>query len=258
MKKNLKNILMIIAIIAVIGLIGWICYGYYQKANYKQEKPIVTMEVQDMGTIKIELYPDIAPNTVKNFIALANNGFYNGLTFHRVIKDFMVQGGDPNGDGTGSATLSAIDSDITPGSEEDKEYSIKGEFNKNGVENNLKCERGVLAMARSDYSSLSSSLAEAGYNSACSQFFIVTKTTSSLNGNYAAFGRVIEGMDVVDQIENVEIDTSEESSSSDKPVNPPVITSVTVDTKGVDYGMPETEEPFDYSSWLQQYYGLSY
>lgn len=258
MKENLKNILMMVAIILVIVLIGGICYGYYQKANYKIESPIVTMEVQDMGTIKIELYPDVAPNTVKNFIALANNGFYNGLTFHRVVKDFMIQGGDPNGDGTGSATLSDIDSSIEEGSEEDKEYSIKGEFTANGVENYLKCERGVIAMARSDYSSLSSSLLEAGYNSGCSQFFIVTKTTSSLNGNYAAFGRVIEGMDVVDQIENVEIDTSEESSSSDKPVNPPVITSVTVDTKGVDYGIPETEEPFDYSSWMQQYYGLSY
>ncbi len=259
MKSGAKNVLAIIAILIIIALIGWIIYGYVQKANYKIDNPIVTMEIEGMGTVKIELYPDVAPNTVKNFIALANNGFYNGLTFHRVIKDFMVQGGDPNGDGTGGATLSAIDPSIEKDSDQDKEYTIKGEFLKNGVENNLKCERGVIAMARSDYSSMSSSLAEAGYNSGCSQFFIVTKTTSSLDGNYAPFGKVIEGMEVVDQIENVEIaEVTDENTAEDKPVNPPVIKSITVDTKGVEYGMPKTEEPFDYSSWMQQYYGLSY
>ena len=256
MKKKENNIILIIAIVVVIALIASVCYGYYRKATYKVQNPIATMEVEGMGTVKIELYPDVAPNTVANFVKLANNGFYDGLTFHRVVKDFMVQGGDLKGDGTGSPTLSAINTEIEKGSEEDKDYSIKGEFNVNGITNTIRHERGVISMARSDYSSLSSSLAEKGYNSAGSQFFIVTKDTSSLNGQYAAFGKVTEGMDVVDKIEAVEIETSEDSTSSDKPINPPVITSIRVETYGVDYGMPETEEPFDYSSWLMQYYGM--
>lgn len=257
--NNSKNILLIIGIILVIVLIAFIGYGLFQNKTYKQENPMAFIEVQDMGTITLELYPDVAPESVKNFIALAENGFYDGLTFHRVIKDFMVQGGDKKGDGTGSASLSDINPEIVAGSSEDREYAIKGEFKKNGVKNDLKCERGVIAMARSDYSSLSSSLKEAGYNSASSQFFIVTKATSSLNGNYAPFGRVVDGMEVVDKIENVEIaPTTEENSSTDRPVNPPVISKITIDTKGVEYGLPETLETFDYSRWLQQYYGLSY
>ena len=258
MKKKENNILLIIAIIVIIALIGTVCYGYFKKATYKLENPVATIEIEDMGTIKVELYPDQAPNTVKNFISLANNGFYDGLTFHRVVKDFMIQGGDKNGDGTGTPTLSAINKEIEEGSEQDTKYSIKGEFTKNGVKNNIKCERGVIAMARSDYSSLSSSLTEEGYNSAGSQFFIVTKNTSSLNGQYAAFGKVIEGMDVVDKIENVEIaEQTEENSSTDKPVNPPVIKNIRVEIYDVEYSLPETEEPFDYTSWLYSQYGLS-
>ena len=258
MKKKENNIILIVAIIVVIAVIGAICFGYYQKSTYTVEKPIVTMEIENMGTIKLELYPDVAPNTVKNFIALANNGFYDGLTFHRVVKDFMIQGGDKNGDGKGSPSLSDIDKSIAKDSDADKEYSIKGEFTKNGVENNIKFERGVLAMARSDYSQISSSLAEKGYNSAGSQFFIMTKYNALLNGNYAAFGKVIEGMDVVDKIESVEIaPQTEENTATDKPVNPPVITKVTVDTKGVEYELPKTEDVFNYSNWLYSQYGLS-
>lgn len=257
--KNYKNILLAIGVVIIIGLIIWISYGIFQSKTYKAENPMAFIEIEGMGTITLELYPDVAPESVKNFIALAQNGFYDGLTFHRVVKDFMVQGGDKKGDGTGSASLSDINTNIEKGSSEDKEYAITGEFKKNGIKNDLKFERGILAMARSDYSSISSSLATAGYNSASSQFFIVTKTTSSLNGNYAAFGRVVDGMDVVDKIEAVEIaPATEENSATDRPVNPPVITKITIDTKGVEYSLPKTLDTFDYSSWLQQYYGLSY
>lgn len=231
-----KNIIIIIAIILVIVLIGFLGYGYYEKFIKKVQNPIVTMEVEGYGTIKIELYPDMAPNTVANFIRLANRGFYNGLTFHRTIPNFMIQGGDKLGTGTGTPSLSDIMDDVA----EDKKYGIKGEFSANGyTKNTLRHEEGVISMARSDYSAYG--LTEAGYNSAGSQFFIMTKDTSSLNGLYSAFGKVIEGMDVVHAIENVEVVTRESNKDgADKPVNPPVIKNVTVETFGVDYGIPET------------------
>lgn len=253
-----KNILMIIAIVVVIALIGVVGFGYYKKATMDVKNPIVTMEVQDFGTIKLELYPEMAPNTVKNFVTLANNGFYNGLTFHRVIEDFMIQGGDPEGAGTGGATFSAINTEIEKDSDNDNDYSIVGEFAKNGFKKNtLSHEKGVISMARSDYSSISAALAEEGYNSASSQFFIMTEDNTTLDKQYAAFGRVIEGMEVVEKISAVEIDTSEEATSSDKPVNPPVITSMQVETFGINYGNVETQEPFDYTSWMMQQYSSS-
>ena len=170
-----------------------------------KELPIATIVVKDFGTIEAELYPHIAPNTVNNFISLANSGFYDGLTFHRIIKDFMIQGGDPEGTGMGG-----------PG------YSIYGEFTKNKFKNDLAHTEGVLSMARSQ-----------NKNSAGSQFFIVTKDASHLDGQYASFGKVIKGMDIVHKIENVQTD------SSDKPINDVIIESIKVDTKGVDYKEPE-------------------
>ncbi len=256
--KKVKNIIWIIALILVIVLIGVVAYGYYQKATMEVKNPIATMEVENFGTIKMELYPDLAPETVANFVTLANRGFYDGLTFHRIVKDFMIQGGDPNGDGSGSAKIA----DLKDGGE-DTEYTIKGEFFANGVDNNLKFEEGVLAMARSDYTSYSSALAEESYNSGSSQFFIMTKESSSLNGYYTSFGKVIEGLDVVHQIENVEVKaaesedgTTDENAEVSTPVNPPKITSIRVETYGVDYGLPETLTPFDYMSWMYSQYGL--
>lgn len=256
MNKYVK-ILLIIAIIAAVVGIGFLGYGYYQKLAKKIQNPVATIEVQDFGTIKVELYPDMAPNTVTNFITLANRGFYDGLTFHRTIPDFMIQGGDKNGDGTGTPTLSSI----KDGGSESTTYAIEGEFIANGYnKNTLKFKRGVIAMARSDYSSLSSSLTTQGYNSAGSQFFIMTADNDNLNGLYAGFGEVIEGMDVVDQIVNVEVVTRDQNASEgiDKPVNPPVITSIRVETYGADYGEPETVEPFNYYNWLMQQYSTSY
>ncbi len=254
--NKLKNILWIIALILVIVLIAGVGYGYYRKATMEVTNPVATMEVENFGTVKIELYPDIAPETVANFITLANRGFYDGLTFHRVVKDFMIQGGDPEGTGQGSAKIS----DLKDGGE-DTAYSIKGEFVANGVNNTLKFEEGVIGMARNDYTSYSSTLTEESYNSGSSQFFIMTADNTSLNGYYTAFGKVIEGMDVIHNIENVEVkaaDDSEETGNTEvsTPVNPVTITSIKVETNGVDYGLPETLTPFDYMSWMYKQYGL--
>lgn len=177
------------------------------KDTVKEEKnPIVTIEMADGGMIQIELDPNVAPNTVANFVSLVESGFYDGLIFHRVIPDFMIQGGDPDGIGTGG-----------PG------YSIAGEFSSNGFENELKHERGVISMARSQ-----------DPNSAGSQFFIMVADTPNLDGDYAAFGKVIEGMDVADQIVGVDRD------AADKPLNDQVMKKVTVETFGVTY--PEVEK----------------
>ena len=251
-----KNIIWIIALILIIVMLGGLCFGYYKKATLKVENPIVTMEVENFGTIKLELYPDLAPETVNNFIKLANNGFYNGLKFHRVVKDFMIQTGSKGGDGTTGAKIS----DLKDGGE-DKDYSIKGEFLSNGVTNTIKFGEGTVAMARADYTQYSSSLKEESYNSACSQFFIMTKENTSLNGYYAAFGKVTEGLDVVHQIEGVEVKAAEGQESTENaevstPVNPPKVTSIRVETYGIDYGMPDTLTPFDYTSWMYKQYGV--
>lgn len=168
--------------------------------------PVAKIVVKDYGTITIELRYDKAPNTVKNFISLANSGFYNGLIFHRVIDDFMIQGGDPKGNGTGD-----------PG------YSIKGEFKNNGSDNDLIHTRGAVAMARSE-----------SYDSAGSQFFICQAASSWLDGDYAVFGYVTDGIEIVDKIAKVE------TNLNDKPYEDVVIESITVYTKGVQYGEPTT------------------
>lgn len=257
--KKILTIVILILVTAGLGFVGW---GYYKKLTMKVQNPVVTMEVENFGTVKMELYPEQAPNTVNNFVTLVNRGFYNGLTFHRIIEDFMIQGGDKKGDGSGSATLG----DLRDNGGDD-EYTIKGEFVANNVRNTLKFEEGTLAMARSDYTQYSSDLADESYNSGSSQFFIMTGTNSSLNGYYTAFGKVIEGMDVVKQIAATEVkartstdSSGEETTSEDaevsQPVNPPVIKSMTVDTFGVNYPEPETLEPFNYMSWLYKQYGL--
>ena len=169
------------------------------------QNPIVTFTMENGDVMKAELYPDVAPNTVNNFISLVKKGFYDGLIFHRVIAGFMIQGGDPEGSGMGG-----------PG------YSIKGEFNYNGVENNLKHSRGVLSMARAQHP-----------DSAGSQFFIMHADAPHLDGQYAAFGKVIEGMDVVNEIAECDTDYS------DKPLDPQVMAKVTAETFGVDYPDPK-------------------
>lgn len=257
---NKKSIAMIIAIILVVVLIGVILFGVIGKVTSKVNHPIATIQVEGYETpIVVELYPEYALNTVKNFIALANSGFYNGLKIHRVEKDFVIQGGDPNGNGSGGPTFSAIDSSIEKGSSKDKSYSINGEFTKNGYDNTLKHERGVIAMARSTYSA---DLLEEGYNSAGSQFYICLQDQPSLNGMYAAFGKVISGMETVDKISQVELkvevnEETKEETATNQPAQDVVISSISVETNGVQYGMPEVHEAFDYSAWyMKQYYGM--
>ena len=254
--KNLEKIIWVIALIAIIVLIGVVGYGYYKKSTFKAENPIVTMEVENFGTIKIELYPDQAPETVSNFIALANRGFYDGTKFHRVVKDFMIQAGSKDGDGTTGAKVSNLKDNG-----EDKDYTIKGEFLANGVTNTIKFEEGTLAMARADYTQVSSNLTEESFNSGCSQFFIMTKENTNLNGYYTAFGKVIEGLDVVHKIEEVEVTVAEgqeetEGAEVSTPVDPPKVTSIRVETFGIDYELPETLTPFDYNSCLYQQNGI--
>ena len=256
-----KKIIWIIALILVIVFIGTLGFGYYKKITMEVKNPVATMEVENFGTIKIELYPQFAPQTVANFVTLANRGFYDGLTFHRIVKDFMIQGGDKEGTGQGSATIADLKDDG-----KETKYSIKGEFIANGVnDNKLKFEEGVIGMARSDYTSYSPTLKEESYNSGSSQFFIMTKSNASLNGQYTAFGKVKEGLEIVHKIEEVEVkaaDQSENESSQSAntevstPVNPPKITSLKVETHGIDYGLPETFEPFDYTTWMYKQYGI--
>ena len=169
------------------------------------QNPIVTFEMENGAKMVAELYPEVAPNSVNNFISLVKSGYYNGLIFHRVIPGFMIQGGCPDGTGMGG-----------PG------YSIKGEFKRNGVQNDLAHDRGVLSMARA-----------MNPNSAGSQFFIMTEKAPHLDGDYAAFGKVIEGMETADAIVNAEADRS------DKPRQPQRMKAVTVDTFGVEYPAPE-------------------
>lgn len=264
--KKISNILTIISLIVIVVLIGTISFGYYKKITMEVKNPIVTMEVKDFGTIKLELYPEMAPDTVSNFIALANHGFYNGLKFHRVVKGFMIQGGDSNGDGTGSPELSDIGL-AEAGTDSDKKYCITGEFLANGYENKIKNTDGVISMARADYTSYSSQLTTESYNSAGSQFFINTASNTSLDGSYATFGKVIEGLDVVHAIENVEVkatskstDSNSDSSSNTEvstPVNDVIISSVTVETYGVDYGKPKTLDVWDYYDWVYKTYGIN-
>ena len=171
------------------------------------QNPIVTIEMEDGGKMVAELYPDVAPNTVNNFISLVNSGFYNGLIFHRVIPGFMIQGGCPDGTGMGG-----------PG------YSIKGEFSGNGVKNDLKHDRGVLSMARA-----------MNPNSAGSQFFLMVEKAPHLDGQYAAFGKITEGQDVA-----IDISRVQRNMMNDMPKKPVVMATVRVDTQGVEYPAPET------------------
>lgn len=171
------------------------------------KNPIVTIEMENGDIMKAELYPEVAPNTVNNFISLVKNGYYDGLVFHRVISGFMIQGGCPDGTGMGG-----------PG------YQIKGEFAQNGFANELRHTEGVLSMARAMHP-----------DSAGSQFFIMHKESPHLDGQYAAFGMIIEGMDAVNKIAAVPTDYS------DRPMEPQMMKKVTVDTKGTDYPEPEKQ-----------------
>lgn len=261
-KKEMRRILfLVIAIVLVLSAIAILCVGYYKKATYEVKNPIATIEIKDYGTVKVELYPEYAENTVNNFITLANNGFYDGLTFHRIIKDFMIQGGDPKGDGTGTPTLSAIDTTIEKASEADTEYNINGEFMLNDYEaNTLKLEKGVIAMARGDYSAYANyfgnSVVKEGYNSAGSQFFIMTTDdNTALTGSYAGFGKVIEGFEVIEKVAKVKVKkASDDATEESTPVKDIIISSIEIETFDTTYDMPKTHTPFDMGSYMSSMY----
>ena len=164
MKNLTGKIFLFIALIAIVVLIGVVGFGYYKKHTFTAQNPIVTMEVENFGTVKMELYPDQAPESVSNFIKLANNGYYDGTKYHRIVKDFMIQAGSKDGDGKTDATLGNLN-----GTDSTEAYSIKGEFLANKVNNTIKFEEGVLAMARADFTQYSPTLADESYNSGCSQ-----------------------------------------------------------------------------------------
>lgn len=201
MKKTWKVVLMTLLLVVIVSGCQADAVGMKtSEVEQPEQLPLVTMNIKDYGTIEAELYPHIAPNTVNNFISLINKGFYDGLTIHRIEKGFVLQGGDPTGNGSGG-----------PG------YSIEGEFISNGFLNELKHTEGVLSMARTNQP-----------NSAGSQFFIMLADAPHLDGNYAAFGKVISGMDIAHKIE--------EAGLSNGPI---MIESMHVETYGVDYQEPE-------------------
>lgn len=205
MRKGKITKVLLLVLAFTILLIGCGKKEWGEEVAAPKELPIATIKVKDFGTITAELYPQYAPNTVNNFISLANSGFYDGIKIHRVVKDFVIQGGDPEGNGTGG-----------PG------YSIRGEFKENGyMYNSLEHDEGILSMARAS-----------DRDSAGSQFFIVTKKASSLDGKYAAFGKVIDGLDIVHNIENVDL-------VGEAPKDMIVIEEIRVDTKGEKYTEPE-------------------
>lgn len=278
--EKVKKILLILIVLVLICAIGWVSVNFVLSKTDKKSNPVVTMEVEGYGTIKIELYPDMAPNTVKNFGKLAQRGFYNEKTFTD-IEDGLIRGGlteTENSDGTtkleGPKTSNLHD--LADG-EKDTEYSIKGEFIENGFNTNtLSHQKGTISMYRKTYndyqqemamvkmmgySSYVDTLLNELYDSQSGGFFITTEDKTSLDGTYAAFGRVTEGMDVVEKISKVELQKSTgddgTESTTTKPVTAPVIKNVTVETYGVDYGDPEVRDLFDFdaifSVFMQNY-----
>ena len=250
MKEKNKIILSGIALAIVVILILVLGYGYYKNMTFKLERPAVTMEIENYGTIKMELYPEMAPDTVKNFIKLINDGYYNGLDFHRIDREYkLIQGGDK-----------ALE-------EGEEDYSVKGEFSKNDFkENTLKFERGTLGLARQDftaYAELDSRLIKEGYNTGYAQFFIMAEAEPLFDGSYTAFGKVIEGMDVVDKMLEMETtkETNEETgetAETTEPVQRPIIKSVTVDTFGVKYEEANLVKTFDMNAFIMNYYGITF
>lgn len=283
MKKVLGSIVLVIIIVALLGVNGLLAYNFAKSKTEEVKNPVLSLDIENYGNVKIELYPEYAPNTVKNIIALANNGYYNGKIFYGNDDLAVYVGRDAEGN-SDSPTISDIDKSVKKSeetensnettenntSDEDYEYSINGEFIENDFkQNTLKHEKGVVSLVRADYTKQIGSLTEESYNSGTSQFIIVMneENARNLNGVYAGFGKVIEGMDIVEKIYGLETKTEETTSEDGETTQAssikafataPVITSATVETYGVEYELPETHEAFDYSEYmtnLMNYYG---
>lgn len=272
--EKFKKIVIVLIVIALIAGIALVTANIVLSKVDNKANPTVTMDIEGYGKVKIELYPDMAPNTVKNFIKLAERGFYNGKKFSE-IGDGMISGGaDVVAEGS-EETAGPKLSDIKdlPEGETDKAYSIEGEFIENGYNDNiLSHQRGVISMSRKSYNDYQQEIAmvqmmgykdyintllEEMYDSQSSGFFILTEDNTSYDGTYAAFGKVIEGMDVIDNISKLEVKAGEDGKKTTEIVNAPVISNVSVETYGVKYGEPEVKDVFDFDSifnyFMQQY-----
>ena len=262
MKDKLTLVISIIVLLAVILLMVLVGYGFFWRVTDEVVHPEVTFEIENYGTVKIELYPEYAPNTVANFIKLAEYGYYNGKVIYG--KDEMCMYLGRNSEGEIDATRTNIFPDIEVGAANDIEYTIEGEFVANGFkQNTLRQEVGTISLLRNDYTQYVSSLYEESYNSGSSQIAIMmTDQANELNGSYAAFGRIVEGFEVFEKIYSeapvkapeVDEETGEviESSGIEVFDSYPVITNVTVDTHGEDFGFPHVIEAFDYNAYLSE------
>ena len=267
MKTKTKLILWIVLAIIALVLTTLICVNIVSAKTHDVKNPVATFELDNYGTVKIELYPEYAPNTVVNFINLIKKGFYNGKVFYG--KDINAIYAIKTADGEAAEpTMSLVDSTIEAGSEKDKAYQINGEFVANKFEQNtLKHEKGVVSMLRENYSAYFG-LQEQGYNSESSHFQIMLENNRNLNGMYAAFGKVTEGLDIVEKVFNSETVSNTEDNQEEQPqttentildfATPVVIKNASVETYGIDYGMPEVHEAFDYNSFLQNYFNQYY
>ena len=260
--KLLKNALILVLIVALFVLLGVLGYGIYNYYFKQTPNPVVTFELENYGTVKMELYPEYAPNTVANIIKLVESGYYNDKVFYGKDGICLYIGRNSEGEAV-IPTASLVDPNVEKDSENDIQYQIKGEFVANGFEGNtLSHEKGVVSLIRYDYTQQIGSLYEESYNSGNSQIGIMINDARDLNGLYTAFGRVIEGMDIIDSIvagtKIVEVTEEEATSGIEEFETKPVMKNVTVDTFGVDYGIPTYEDYFDFQAYLtdmlSQYY----
>ena len=263
MKDKIKLIVSIIVLIAVILLLGLVGYGVYWRLTDTTIHPEATFEIENYGTVKMELYPEYAPNTVANFIKLIENGYYNGKVLYGKDDMCIYLGRNSSGEIEAPKT-SLIFEDIEEGSEKDFEYTISGEFIANGFkQNTLRQDKGVVTLIRNDYTQYISSLYQESYDSGNSQISIMmTESANNLNGAYAAFGKITEGLDIIEKIYNeaaVKADEVDETTGEVIETEGikqfetyPVITSATVDTHGENFGLPEVLEAFDYNAYMSE------
>jgi len=261
MKEKLKFIAIIVILIALVAVTGVLIYNGVSAMTSKTVNPVATFEIKDYGNVKIELYPEYAPNTVSNIITLIESGYYNDKVIYGKDELCLYMAKD-NSEESKGPTISLIDSSIEAGSENDYEYEIDGEFVSNGFEQNtLRYEKGIVSLNRSDYSSYG--LVEEGYNSGSAKFSVMMTEASELNGLYCGFGRVIEGLEILEKIYNeTEIKQDEEEQTQEATMKEfatmPVITNASVEKNGVDFGKPEVHEKFDIQAYINELYSQYY
>ena len=263
MKDKIKLVVSIIVLIAVILLLGLVGYGIFWRLTDKTIHPEVTFEIENYGTVKMELYPEYAPNTVANFLKLVQAGYYDGKVVYGKDTMCMYLGRNSEGE-IDIPKTSLIFNDIEVGSENDFEYSISGEFVANGFnQNTLRMDKGTISLLRDDYTQYITTLSEESYNSGNSQLAIMmTDEANNLNGAYAAFGKITEGLEIIEKIYNeaalkapeVDEETGEEIANEGIDVFEvyPVIVSAKVDTHGEDFGLPQVMEAFDYNAYMSE------